>query len=61
MMFGQKMKLIIITACKPVPVIDFADETLVIVVKEFRLKMFGQHPGYFKAVFKNTALKYPGC
>ena len=38
-------------ACKPVPVIDFADETLVTVVKEFRSKMFGQHPGYFKAVF----------
>jgi hypothetical protein len=33
------------------PNIDFADETLVTVVKEFRSKMFGQHPGYFKAVF----------
>jgi hypothetical protein len=38
-------------ACKPVPVIDFADETLVTVVKEFRSEMFSQHPGYFKAVF----------
>jgi hypothetical protein len=25
--------------------------TLITVVKELRSKMFGQHPGYFKAVF----------
>jgi hypothetical protein len=47
MIFGQKMKLIIITIIKH----HYFGYTVYTVVKELRSKMFGQHPGYFKAVF----------
>ena len=32
-------------------VIGSSMEYIITVVKELRSKMFGQHPGYFKAVF----------
>jgi hypothetical protein len=53
MISGQKMKLIIITIIKHHNSKHYIhiNRPILTVVKELRSKMFGQHPGYFKAVF----------